>query len=174
MSTCDIDVSVSSCAAVFSAVTVTASLTPASLSEIGTSSGTGDLTSTGRWTGAKPWTSTWISYGLKGTLKNWYAPAASVVVSVLKPVMSFRRLDDRTGHGAPVGTENVSADGAGGGMGFASGQRREQQGEGECDETRGNGPHGWTTPQLATKKAVRSPLREERPWLAEPAALFGS
>ena len=61
MSTCDIDVSVSSCAAVFSAVTVTASFTRASSSEIGISRGAADRTSTDRWTGSKPWTSTWSS-----------------------------------------------------------------------------------------------------------------
>ena len=71
MSTCDTDVSVSSCAAVFSPVTVTASCITASLREIGISRGAADLTSIGRWTGSNPWTSTWISYGLKGTLKNW-------------------------------------------------------------------------------------------------------
>ena len=156
MSTCDVEVSVSSWAAVLSAVTVTASFNSASWREIGISSGAADRTSTDRCTGSKPWTSTWISYGFQGTLKNWYVPAASVVVSALKPVMSFRSWTVAREHGAPVRREDATAYRAGGG-GCVTSEQRARQDERERHETPACGLHDRMTPQLAKNEGPAPP-----------------
>ena len=90
MSMWEVVLSVSSCAAVGSAITLTDSATAGRSSLISRSRGIEVRTSSVLWTGAKPWTSTCSSYGLKGTLKKWKLPSRPVVASALNPEMSLR------------------------------------------------------------------------------------
>lgn len=60
-------------------------------------------------------------------------------------------LERHAGHGAPVGRENTSADGAGGG-GCVTSEQRAEQNAGEGYGTTGNGFHDCMTPQLAMKE----------------------
>src|SRR5207249_4679985 len=102
-STWEVEESVSSWAEVCSAVTVTDSEMLMSFRLMSTCSGTAERTSTARWMGWKLWVSTCSTYGLKGTLKNWYEPSGPDVVSALKPVMSFRSWSVTAGIPCPSG-----------------------------------------------------------------------
>ena len=86
-----------------SAATVTAAVTGASSRRTVTLTATIERTSSCRWTVLNPWTSTWSSYGLNGTLKNLKLPSCPVTAVAEKPVMSLRSRSTTPGIAAPSG-----------------------------------------------------------------------